>query len=230
MQKITFSSESLTLVGNLFHNPQSKIAVLLLHGAGNSSKERFIDLQQFLYDNNISSLAIDFRGVGESQGEFKNGGLSNRLLDAISAYDNLIQLVPNTKIAVLGTSMGGHIASRFTLKRNCYALILKYPAAYSRESENLALNEEFTKAISIPNSWENSLSFKALGKFKGKILLLDGGADKVIPEEIKNKYRELAKRNGKVVTFPNGLHGLEKKDASLKEPVFNNILEFIKSL
>lgn len=106
-------------------------AVLFLHGAA-SPKGRgrvlFEVFQDFLAGNGISSLAYDTRGVGESEGEYTDSTLDNRLADAEAAYGRLIKQteVDVKRLAILGLSMGGH-------PEWFKAVILVNPAAYAAE-------------------------------------------------------------------------------------------------
>ena len=77
-KKISFASGKHTLVGSLIIPSQkTDIGVLILHGAGKSTKERYVELLELLASNGYTSLAFDFRGVGESSGKFVEGTLLN---------------------------------------------------------------------------------------------------------------------------------------------------------
>lgn len=108
LKRITFISNTCTLVGNLVEpfTTIKQVGVLILHGAGKSSKERFRELQEILMSQGYISLAFDFHGVGESEGKFEDGTLSNRLKDAQAALEELQKCARD--ICLIGCSMGGH--------------------------------------------------------------------------------------------------------------------------
>lgn len=219
MQTIFFPSEKEIIAGNLFlpafSNPPG---VLLLHGAGKSNKERFTTLQIALSEKGIASLAIDFRGVGESTGRFQDGSLKNRITDAKNALNILKKYCDPHNIAILGSSMGGYIAPLIAQKDSgIRVLVMSASAAYNPEAEDKPLDEEFTNSISMSHSWKNSKSFESLKNFKGKALIVYGEKDTVIPDEIKNEYKRIIeqKSSGKdrnikdvYVVIPNGTHNL----------------------
>src|SRR5579859_3010446 len=90
MQKLIFQSLGNDLAGNLLipeiKNPQG---LLILHGAGHSHKEKFLNIQKAVLAKGVASLAIDFTGVGESSGEFADGNLAARLQNAKDALQEL---------------------------------------------------------------------------------------------------------------------------------------------
>lgn len=226
MQTIFFtSSKDITIAGNLFLPKEYSIGVLILHGGGHGNKERFLDLQQILFKNNIASLAIDFRGVGQSSGEFIDGSLQHRIEDAKAA---LVQLKKYTKhIAVFGSSMGGFIAPFLAEDKDVRAVVLLAPAAYSIESENKPLNEEFTKEITKMNSWKSSRSFDILSKWNGKLLVIYGEKDVVIPDGAKEQYKKLAAKNGEFILLNNVGHSIMKPQTNEEEKIKISALQLI---
>lgn len=205
-EKITFNS-TYQLVGNLFlPHKKARIGVLCLHGGGTGNKERYAAFQAYLATSGIASFAFDFTGCGESEGSFQEGSLKQRLYDAQQAYDVFQNYVEH--IIIVGSSMGGHIAARLTETRNTSQLILIYPAAYANEAEHIVLNNSFTRILRTQNSWENSLSFNALIRYTGKVLVFYGEEDTVIPKGVQNKYKQLVGKKGKFVIVPNAPHSL----------------------
>lgn len=226
MQKISFISEDNILIGNLYGS-NNKVGALILHGGGKAAKERFRELQEYLSNHGFTSLAFDFRGVGESQGTFEDGSLINRLKDAEAAFDEFKKYTK--KIVVIGCSMGGHIAARLTVTRDVSGLILLYSAAYSQEAEDKPLNEEFTKILRKEDSWQNSPAFSAVKNYKGNVLVMYGENDTVIPKEVQNTYKETTKDKGRFVILPHASHlflSPDTLDQESKHQAFTEILSF----
>lgn len=233
MQKIFFPSGNVRIAGNL---SLPKISfppgVLILHGGGNSNKERFKDLQIRLGKNNIASLAIDFRGVGESTGTFPDGSLKNRLEDAENALSELKKYADAKNIALFGSSMGGYVASCLAGKsKGIRVVVLSAAAAYSPLAEDASLNEEFTTIIRTPNSWENSKSFDALEKFRGKALVVYGQYDGVIPQRVQQKYGKITMQKGEYVVVENASHNgivaKNEKEEKIKQIFLQQICDFL---
>lgn len=96
--------------------------VLLLHGFTGSRNELeipavkegiFARAARLWGEEGIASLRIDFRGNGDSEGKFEDMTLEAQVKDALAALDFLSASpdVNKDKIAVVGWSMGGAVAS-----------------------------------------------------------------------------------------------------------------------
>jgi alpha/beta superfamily hydrolase len=96
--------------------------ILLLHGFTGSRDELeipavkegiFERAARMWADRGVASLRIDFRGSGESEGAFEDTTLQGQVTDALAALDFLAAggEVDEDKIAIVGWSMGGTVAS-----------------------------------------------------------------------------------------------------------------------
>lgn len=85
--------------------------VVILHGFG-GNKENAQTWSEILNPLGIGTFRIDFRGTGESEGEYQDKTLSGFVNDAQAALDYVYQLpnVNKDKVAVVGHSMGGTTA------------------------------------------------------------------------------------------------------------------------
>ena len=66
-------------------------------------------------------------------------------------------------------------------------MILFCPAVYSDVSASLQFDGGFTEAIRKENSWENSSLFDELQKFYGRLFIVIGTEDSVIPPGVLAK-------------------------------------------
>lgn len=232
MKKLNFKSESHSLAGNLFHNEGNEIGLLFLHGGGKATKERYIDLQEYLLQIGYSSLAIDFHGVGESEGIFENSTLEQRLLDAQGAYEEFKNYVPN--IIIAGCSMGGHIAARLTGLVDSSGLILLYAAAYGKEAEDKLLNETFTQVLHKENSWQNSPALVAVQAYTKQILIMYGEHDTVVPKIVQDAYKKSLGNNGRFVILPHASHlflsPTNKKEEQAQQNAYKEITHFLSKI
>lgn len=230
-KKINFRSEIYQLVGKLVKPKKlKKTGVLILHGGGGSNKERYVELQNFLAKNKYLSFSFDTRGVGESSGKFHEGSLIKRHIDAQSAYDELSKYV--SKIAVIGCSMGGHIATMLSESKKTEKLILLYPAAYSHTAEDLELGKKFTRVLRTPNSWTTSNSFRLITDFGENVLMIYGEKEEIIPEEVQLAYKNSIANKDNFVILKHGTHGLlaPKDDNQIiaKTKAFEKIILFLE--
>lgn len=231
-KKLIFTSDKHSLVGNLFHDTNNQTGLLFLHGGGKATKERYTDLQEYLLQSNYSSFAIDFHGVGESEGTFENSTLEQRLRDGQEAYQEFRKYVPN--IIIVGCSMGGHIAARLTELIDASGLILLYAAAYGKEAEDKLLNQTFTDVLRKENSWQDSPALLAVKNYTKSTLVMYGEHDTIVQKEVQNAYKAVLNKKGKFVTLPHASHlflsPTNQKEEIAKHQAYQEITDFLSAL
>jgi pimeloyl-ACP methyl ester carboxylesterase len=235
--EINLISDNLKLTGYLSY-PSSGTnfpGVLFIHGGGKYTDNLYSDWQSYLGKRGFASLFFYCRGVGVSEGDFTDSSLVNRLSDAIAAYNYFINsgIVDPNRICVYGSSMGGHVAVRLIEKYpRIKTLVLQSAAAYSVKAEKLQLTSQFTQEITRSNSWSESVVFDMLKTYSGKTLIIYGEKDEVIPDGIKNKFKEMINHNNFII-LKNGTHRLlrpetdAEKKANLK--MFHKVSLFLKN-
>jgi len=197
IKKFTFNSNSFKLEG-ILSSPEvtTQTGVLFLHGGGHADAARYRDVQAFLSDQGITSLAFSFRGCGKSEGSMSNSTLLDRLLDSESALTMLKQMtgLSDTQIFIWGSSMGGHVGCRLVDRHPMIrGLLLQSAAAYGADVENISFGSEFTRLIQMDKSWQGSRAFANLGNYSGPTLILYGQDDLVVPDGVKFEYKSSAK-------------------------------------
>lgn len=100
-KKVTFSTEDGATIEGSFFKGKKNQAVVFAHGAV-FNKESWYPLAENLQKLGIASLAIDFRGYGNS----KRGKSSDLYYDVLGAVDYL-EKKGFKHIAIVGGSMGG---------------------------------------------------------------------------------------------------------------------------
>lgn len=92
-----------------------KAIVFLVHGMGEHAK-RYAHLSEYFKNVNISVIAIDLRGHGNSQG--KRGHMpsySHMMDDLRRAFEAIQQFFPTQPIFFYGHSMGGNLVLNFLM-------------------------------------------------------------------------------------------------------------------
>jgi hypothetical protein len=109
---------------------------LLLHGFTGTKTEShrmFVKLSRRLAEQGVASLRFDFRGSGDSAGEFENLTIRSEIADALEAIRFLARYkrVNSRRLALIGMSMGGAIASHVVAreKSRVKTLVLWAPVA-----------------------------------------------------------------------------------------------------
>jgi uncharacterized protein len=228
--KIKFSVGHETLVGQrVTLDPETLPKILFIHGAGQSTKERALPLALEILKRGLSSFLFDFSGHGESSGQLKQSSLAKRLLEARAA---LRFCDKSTPLGLCGFSMGAHIALDLLPSTLVKTLILFYPAIYTRKASTVPFSEGFSEIIRQPRSWEDSEAIDTLGSFTGRLLVVRGEKDEVIPEGVFNLLDTTASRTSrkKFITVPEAGHLLLDRvysDPVLFDQLVDQMIDFL---
>jgi pimeloyl-ACP methyl ester carboxylesterase len=173
------------LVGDVLSGEEPP-RLLVLHGGGRSNRAQFRLLREQLFSRGVGSVAFDCIGHGETGGDLRQSSLQSRTSQACAVIDALALPQP---FSVLAASMGGYTAVTLLPRYAVAALILLGPAMYAAEAYAVRFNAGFTEIIRRPGSWESSDAWGLLSRFSGRLLLVAGEHDTVIPPGvIRNIY------------------------------------------
>ncbi len=115
---VVFDSKGQQVVG-MFHLPEGRgrfPTALLMHGFTGTKTEihrLFVKLSRALAQRGIASLRFDFRGSGDSDGDFEDMTVRSEIADAQEAIKFLAKQkrVNSRRLAMVGMSMGAAVAS-----------------------------------------------------------------------------------------------------------------------
>jgi esterase/lipase len=90
-KKVSFQADNEKLSGEtILANPDDLPQILILHGAGQATKERAKPLaERVVNETGQGVLAFDFSGHGESSGELNQSSLQKRVNEANAAWQFL---------------------------------------------------------------------------------------------------------------------------------------------
>ena len=151
---------------------------VLIHGSGSGSKERLLTYAETLSQRGISMLAFDQSGAGKDAEHIKQSSLQARVEESKYAIEHF---AAKEDLTIYGSSMGGEVAIRMTEFFPIKTLILFCPAIYDEAAFGVKFGEGFTDIIRMSESWKKSHAPKLLEKFTGKLLIVIGEKDEVIP-------------------------------------------------
>ncbi len=224
--KIQLTS-NLSLKGD--RTSSDKNSVLLLHGAGTSNRHLFDSLRQFLWEHDISSVAFDFLGHGESEGVLQDSSLEERFLHSCQVIETLNLAQPLT---IVGSSMSGYTAIKLLEKYQIENLILFVPAVYHVGAFHMRFNQGFSEIIRQQKSWRYSDAWEILESFKGNLLICFAEKDDVIPKEIIDMLYASA-RNAKYRTLylvqdsPHKVQVFLDQNIEAREKIFKLIIQLL---
>jgi alpha/beta superfamily hydrolase len=189
--------------------------VLMLHGFGGSRDELavagteegvFSRSAEALAEAGIASLRIDFRGSGDSPGDFADTTFSGQIADAVAAIDWLAEdaRVDGDAIGLLGWSQGGLVASHAAGARADLvdATVLWAPVAAPLHSYGALMGDAIARAaaaepgtpITFTLPWDAEMTLRtgffdelattsppaAMAGYPGPLLVIVGSRDEVV--------------------------------------------------
>ena len=172
--------------------------LLVLHGGGQSNRGRFRLLREHLFAQGVGTVAFDCVGHGDTGGDLKQSSLRSRTAQACAVIDALALPQP---FSILAASMGGYTAVTLLPRYAIASLILLGPAMYAAEAYAVPFNAGFTEIIRRPRSWESSDAWALLSRFTGRLLVVAGERDTVIPPGVIRGIYDAAGNAGSRTLF-----------------------------
>ncbi|WP_420596791.1 alpha/beta hydrolase family protein [Deinococcus sp.] len=200
--------------------------VVILHGyTGNRGGDhRLLPLlSRYLSDRGIASLRFDFRGSGESEGDFSEMTVSREVKDATAAFayfKDLPEIDPE-RVMLLGFSMGGLVAALASPTLRPHRLALWAPALPELWLKMLP-GGFVPPAIFDQGGWPVGREFllemprlnplKTAEQYQGEARVFHGDADTSVPIEMGVKYAEALGCD--VIAIPGGTHTFESLEST----------------
>ena len=259
IKPVTFTNDGEQIVGML-HVPRSlkegerAPAIVMLHGfTGHKSEAHrlFIHVAKSLCNAGFVVLRFDFRGSGDSDGEFEDMTIPGEVSDAARAVDFVsgLDIVDPGKIGVIGLSMGGRVAAILASKDKRVKFVILYSAALAPLKDKLLKNLEKNdleklekgEAAHIGNGWylkkpffesvDSPVPFEILDMIRIPVLIIHGDSDNVVPlEGAKKGYEILKGLNSKneLYIVKGGDHVFTRKEHT--QEVIEKTLDWLSSL
>ena len=234
---VVFDCKGQQLVGML-HLPDDHgraPAVLLLHGFTGHKAEihrMFVKLARKLAAHGMASLRFDFRGSGDSAGEFEEMTIRSQIADATEALKFLARQkkVNAKRLAIVGLSLGGAIASHVVARERSRirSLVLLAPVA-----EGAGILDELATPDAVSSLAQTGITdyggnlvgvefirqfadmkpLREIGRGTCPVLVIHGAEDVVVPAHHSDLYERAlhaAKRMVRKVVIPGADHTFNK--------------------
>ena len=193
-------------------------SVLILHGyTGNRAGDhRLLPLlSRHLTRLGIASARFDFRGSGDSEGDFSEMTVAREVEDTVAAFRYLQDLpeIDPERTMLLGFSMGGMVAALASAELRPHRLALWAPALPELWL-GLLKGGFVPPVVSDQNGWPIGREFllelprldplAAVRRYGGVTRIFHGEADEAVPLSVGARYGEAA--GAEVVVIPETNH------------------------
>lgn len=219
---VIFNSDGYELYG-VMHLPYKMSekkpvpAVVFCHGFTGTKVEAhriFVTMARVLEKHRIASLRFDFRGCGDSSGDFMRTTVMGEISDACNAVNFICGQsgIDRNRIGIIGLSLGGAVSAYVAGKDpRVTALALWAPAAdLVEEAEQIKTDNEIKtiKRLKAVDYFGTLLGrqfieeipkikpLEAIKKFKGSAIILQGTNDESVPLSHSLKYYNVLKKKG----------------------------------
>jgi len=234
---VVFESKGQQVVGML-HLPEGSgrfPAALLLHGFTGTKVEphrMFVKISRTLAEHGIASLRFDFRGSGDSAGDFEDMTIRSEVADSLEAIKFLARHkhINSRRLALIGLSMGGAVAAHVVAreKHRIKSLVLLAPVA---EGEGIldelstpeavsslaetGITDQDGNLVGVPfiRQFADMRPLREVVKSQCPVLLLHGSKDQTVPALHTDMYERVLqahKRVVKKVIIPGADHTFNK--------------------
>ena len=168
------STEGIALKAWFYKNPQNKYTVLFFHGNAGGLGNRIYKLNE-LKNLNLNYLIISWRGFSGNKGNPTEQGLYS---DARSALEWLEKNnISKNKIILYGESLGTGVAVEVSQNQKFAGIILESP--YTSIVDAAKIYYPYLPVDLILK--DKYLSLKKIKNINSPILIMHGGADRIIP-------------------------------------------------
>jgi len=197
------------------------LVVLFFHGNAGNIGDRIWFLNS-LNRIGLSVFIIDYRGYGKSRGKASEEGINT---DAIGAYNYLIveRKIPEEKVVIWGTSLGGAPATYLASTRKCKALILF--STFTNASDMASIIMPFAPFVKffLNVSYNNLEKIPQIGK---PVLIIHAKEDRITPFWMGQKLYEAAQEPKTFLSLYHSDHAIISEEDS--KILWDTVGEFLK--
>lgn len=220
---VVFQSNGQPVVG-ILHRPEKRRgrvpAVVFFHGFTGTKVEKhrlFVKMARALANAGIAVLRFDFRGSGDSAGEFSRMTITGELKDARAAL-RFLRTQPGvdpSRVGVLGLSMGGLVAATIlgedprirtaalwgAVSKTEKLVKSRMPPEGRRQLEEMGVVDDRGNAVgrAFLEDLGTHAPLKAIVRTRASVLLVHGGDDQTVPPSSSRAYEKALRKARKAV-------------------------------
>ena len=202
-------------IKGMLHYKSNKF-IVCCHGLfSNKDSKKYIEMAKISNELNISCIRFDFRGCGESKGDFEESTLSNRLEDLIHVIEHFRDIYRNAKFSLFGSSFGGMVSILYASKYKVPIAIISTP-----HSIDMKINEKFLNDLTKYDILEAC-------KNCSHILIIHGMNDELVPpQQALDIYKNAAPP--KKILFYNADHSFT--DDKIRKKALEMAADWLKNI
>lgn len=229
-ESVTFTSEGQKIFGVL-HKPVLEVskkypAIIVCHGFAGQKTGRYrfyVVLAEELAKKGIAVLRFDFRGCGDSEGDFSDTTLSGQVEDALKALEFLKNDpdIDPERLGICGRSLGGAVAVLTAKKFKSIKSLALFAPMFSADSwrkkwelfkdskEAIVMDGQFVGKEFLKELFELRLNEDLKESLAIPLLHIHAEKDTVVTSEHKEKYltaRLKATAPTETLSLPNSDH------------------------
>lgn len=213
-------------------------AVVMLHGIGDDrigASFMFSQLGRTLSERGIHAVSFDFRGSGESDGDFSQMLVSEQVKDAqrVLGWVRAQRYVDRSRVGLVGYSLGGLVGS-CCAGEDLKSMVLIAPTTGENIQKRVTMGDAPVRvgphALS-ERFFDDVLTLepeKTLAAYGGAVMIIQGSDDKRVPGSVSRAYvaaRGAAGRETKHVCVEGANHSFSSSDA--REVLVNEVGSFL---
>jgi uncharacterized protein len=196
-EQVPIAVQGATLFAVHLKLPQPRGVVFFLHGNAGNVKD-WIGDPQFYRTANFDLFMIDYRGYGRSTGRIESEAQLHS--DVAAAWDLIAARYQGLCKVVYGRSLGTSLAARLAARIQPDLTILV--SAYWSMAELARLHYPLLPAFLLRYPL---MTFRDVGRIDGRVLLIHGDQDRLIPFEHSVRLRALI-RDAELVRITGAAH------------------------
>ena len=198
MYEVPIAVGNRRIIGRLFDpEPSSSVnagqhgraGLLFVHGLDSSQDGYATRAEAASSELGLTCLTFDLGGHGSSTGDRDRLSRSDHLQDLEAAYDRLWSAmgVYPARIGVCGASYGAYLTCLLTGTRQIRRLLLRAPALYHDQDTQISPDKR-------DEPFSDNIALRNLHAFDGETLVLESGADEIIPHSVIETYLAASRR------------------------------------
>jgi dipeptidyl aminopeptidase/acylaminoacyl peptidase len=250
---VVFENQGERLLG-ILHEPDSGNkrpcpGIVMCHGFAGQKIEPhriFVKMARALSSCGFYVLRFDFRGSGDSDGDFSGATISGEISDALQAVEYLSgsEGVARESIGLLGLSLGGTIAACVSwrdLRIKAAALwspVADIPGVFKanlepEKMEKLAQTGSYdydgdVVGMGFIRELEKFNPVEEIRKFKGQVLIIHGDNDELVPISNSRQIHDALKERSKFIIIRGAGHTFDSDD--LEKQVVESTRDWFKGV